>query len=203
MRSINTIILLSSFVLCGWAVAQEKTPAKPSPKKAELSDARYTALALSAAPKGIAKEAGVVRPAKDGKMTTLRDSKNGFNCMIAIGSPMCADANSMAFFGAWMKNENPPDKLGVTYMLAGDKGASNTDPHASARTADNHWIVTGPHIMILGPAAKSLGLTGAADPDPTAPYMMWVGTPYEHAMIPVGGTPKAEAPRKEAKAETK
>jgi hypothetical protein len=31
-----------------------------------------------------------------------------------------------------------------------------------------------------------LGYTTAADPDPTKPYMMWAGTPYEHAMIPVG-----------------
>jgi hypothetical protein len=180
-----------------FATAQEKPAAKPAAKKAGPSDAAYTALALSAAPKSIAKEAGVTRTAEDGSMKTLRESKNGFTCMVALGSPMCADENSMAFFGAWMKHENPPDKLGITYMLGGDKGASNTDPAAGGKTADNHWIVTGPHIMIVGPAAKSLGLTDAADPDPTKPYLMWANTPYAHAMIPVGGS--AHAPASAAK----
>jgi len=155
-------------------------------KKAGTSDAQYIAEALSAAPKGIAKGAAIVRFDKDGKMTTLRDGKNGFTCMVAGGNKMCADANSMAFFDAWMKHERPPDKLGVTYMMAGDNGASNTDPYATAKTADNHWVTTGPHVMIVGPAAKSLGLT-TSEADPTGPYLMWVGTPYEHAMIPVGG----------------
>jgi len=105
---------------------------------------------------------------------------------------MCADANSMAFFDAWMKHQAPPEKLGLTYMLAGDDGASNTDPYATAKSADNHWVVTGPHVMIVGPAAKSLGLASAADADSSSPYMMWAGTPYEHAMIPVA-PPKASA----------
>jgi hypothetical protein len=92
----------------------------------------------------------------------------------------------MAFIDAYMKHQPPPDKMGISYMLAGDKGASNTDPYATGKTADNHWIVTGPHIMIFGPGSKSLGYTEAPDPDPTQPYMMWAGTPYEHAMVPLG-----------------
>ncbi len=154
-------------------------------KKAELSDAQYTARALSAAPSALAKGAGIVRMDKDGTMKTLRESKNGFTCMIAGGNKMCADANSMGFFDAWMKHQAPPDKLGLTYMLAGDDGASNTDPNATSKTADNHWVVTGPHIMVVGPGSKALGLAETADADPTKPYMMWAGTPYEHAMIPV------------------
>jgi hypothetical protein len=169
------------------ATAEDKAAAKPAAKKAGTSDAAYTAKSLSAAPAGIAKEAGVARFDKDGKMSTLRESKNGFTCFVMIGDSMCADANSMAFFDAMMNKKDPPDKLGITYMLRGDNGASNTDPTAEKKTADNHWIVTGPHIMIVGPAAKSLGLTDAADPDPTKPYLMWPGTPYAHAMVPVGG----------------
>ena len=53
------------------------------------------------------------------------------------------------------------------------------------KSAQNHWIVTGPHIMLFGPPSKTLGYTHAADPDPTKPYMMWANTPYEHAMVPV------------------
>jgi hypothetical protein len=170
------------------AVAQEKPAAKPAAKKAGSSDAAYIAKALSAAPASIAKEAGIMKTEKDGSMKTLRESKNGFTCMVALGSPMCADENSMAFFGAWMKKENPPqDKTGITYMLRGDNGASNTDPFATGKTADNHWVTTGSHIMVVGPAAKAMGLPDSPDADPTKPYLMWANTPYAHAMIPVGG----------------
>ncbi len=187
MRFTHIRIAICVVVLASFSSAQEKAPAKAAKKRAELSDAQYTAKALAAAPSSIAKEAGVMRE-KDGKMQTLRESKNGFTCMFVLDNPMCADANSMAFFEAYSKHENPPDKLGLTYMLRGDKGASNTDPYATAKTADNHWVVTGPHIMLVGPGVKSLGLSADADADPGKPSLMWSGTPYEHAMIPVGGS---------------
>src|SRR5579862_2105475 len=176
-------VSLSLVVLVGFGSAQ---------KKAETSDAQYIAQALSAAPKSVGKEAAVVRMDEAGKMTTIRPGKNGFSCMVVGREKMCADANSMEFFDAWMKHQTPPDKLGLTYMLAGDDGASNTDPAATSKTAGNHWVVTGPHIMMVGPGSKALGLPEVPDPDPTKPYMMWAGTPYEHAMIPVGA-PKAKA----------
>jgi hypothetical protein len=152
----------------------------------KLSDSEYTAQALSAAPKAVAKGAAVVQVGEDGSMRTLRAGKNGFTCMILGTDKMCNDANSMAFIQALIKHTSPPDKVGISYMLAGDTGASNTDPYAKKKTADNHWIVTGPHIMVFGPPSKALGYTQAKDPDPNQPYMMWVGTPYEHAMIPLG-----------------
>jgi hypothetical protein len=72
------------------------------------------------------------------------------------------------------------------YMLRGDNGASNTDPYATRQTADNHWVQTGPHVMIVGAAAKAMtGYAKSPDADPTKPYVMWAGTPYEHLMIPV------------------
>lgn len=150
------------------------------------SDADYIKAALSAAPAAVAKEAAVVRMANDGTMHTLRKGSNGFTCLIMGTDKMCNDANSMEFLHAVMKKEPPPDKVGISYMLAGDVGASNTDPFATGKTADNHWVVTGPHIMVFGPPAKALRYTEAKDPDPSKPYMMWAGTPYEHAMVPVG-----------------
>ena len=170
------------------AIAQDKPATKSPMKKTGMSDGQYSALALSAAPHSVAKDAGVVRPKEDGSMDTLRESKNGFTCMVIMGDAMCADANSMAFFEAMTKDQTPPDALGITYMLRGDNGASNTDPHAMKKTADNHWIVTGPHIMIVGSAAKGLDVQTSADPDPNRPYLMWGDTPYAHVMIPVGGS---------------
>jgi len=156
------------------------------PQSRQPSDSEYITQALSAAPKAVAEEAGVMRVEEDGGMRTLRPGTNGFTCMVVGTDKMCNDANGMEFMHALMKHEPPPEKLGISYMLAGDLGASNTDPYAAGKTADNHWIVTGPHIMVMGPPAKTLGFTRAKDPDPTKPYMMWAGTPYEHAMIPVG-----------------
>jgi hypothetical protein len=189
-----------SLALAIFVFAQEKTSGKMMHKKAEISDSAYTAQALSAAPKAIAKDAGVVRMDADGKMKTLRESKNGFTCMVMATDKMCNDGNSMEFFGAMMKGETPTDKVGISYMLAGDQGASNTDPKATGKTADNHWVVTGPHIMVTGTASKSLGYPETADADPSKPYMMWAGTPYEHAMIPLGGSkPMAKSAMAEKK----
>jgi len=157
-------------------------------KTKEVSDAEYTKQALSAAPKEIAKDAGIIRVGADGSMKTLRESKNGFTCLVMGTDKMCNDANSMEFLHAMMNHQPPPDKLGISYMLAGDDGASNTDPYATGKTASNHWIVTGPHIMLFGPPSKLLGYPETADADSTKPYMMWVGTPYEHAMIPVASS---------------
>jgi|SRR5579864_333253 len=154
-------------------------------QQAQPSDAEYTTQALSAAPEAVAKDAAVMRMEKDGSMRMVRKGSNGFTCMIVGTDKMCNDANSMEFIGAMMKHAPPPNKIGISYMLAGDEGASNTDPYAKGKRADNHWIVTGPHIMLFGPPSKALGYTTAKDPDPTKPYMMWAGTPYEHAMIPV------------------
>jgi hypothetical protein len=154
-------------------------------QQTQMSDSDYMAQALSAAPEAVAKGAAVVRVEKDGSMRTLRAGNNGFTCMIMGTDKMCNDRNSMMFFHALMKHVRPPNKVGISYMLAGDEGASNTDPYAAGKTADNHWIVTGPHVMVVGPAAKALGYTEAKDPDSSKPYMMWAGTPYEHAMVPV------------------
>src|SRR5215469_6490721 len=176
------------FVIVGLSLGQESAAGKTL-KKTGAADAGYIAKALSAAPAAVAKGAGVARIDKDGKMQTLRESKNGFTCMVMAGNMMCADANSMAFFDAAMKKQAPPTKLGLAYMLRGDQGASYTDPDATEKTADNHWVVTGPHIMIVGAGVKDLGLPDSADADPTKPYLMWPGTPYAHAMIPVGGGP--------------
>jgi hypothetical protein len=174
-------------MVVGFSLAQESASPKTATQKTGSPDAAYIAKALSAAPPTVAKGAGVARLDKDGNAQMLRESKNGFTCMVMAGNIMCADANSMAFFGAAMKKQTPPDKLGITYMLRGDQGASNTDPSATKKTADNHWVVTGPHMMIVGAGVKDLGLPNSADADPTKPYVMWANTPYAHAMIPVGG----------------
>lgn len=184
MRVLKTSVMLAFALLTIAAVAWSQK--KEMAQKKQVSDAEYTAKALSAAPKAIADGATVLRMGDDGNMKTIRKGTNGFACMVIETNKMCADANSMEFMEAVMKKTAPPEKMGVAYMLMGDDGASNTDPYATAKTADNHWVVTGPHIMLFGPGIKSLGYPETKDADPTKPYIMWAGTAYAHAMIPVG-----------------
>src|SRR5258708_39657513 len=72
------------------------------------------------------------------------------------------------------------------YMLAGGTDASNTDPYAEKPTATNHWVNTGPHVMIVGADAPFYdAYPKSADPDTSTPSAMWAGTPYQHLMPPV------------------
>jgi len=80
----------------------------------------------------------------------------------------------------------PPDKVGFIYMLKGGWDFSNTDPFAT-QPENGQPTITGPHVMIVGPAVKSLpgyDRTGEGV-DTAVPYVMWKDTPYEHLMIPV------------------
>jgi hypothetical protein len=174
MRALTVVAVLCAIAAMVWA------------QQEQMSDSQYITEAMSAGPAAVAKDAAIVRMDADGKMRTLRAGKNGFTCLILGTDKMCNDANCMEFIHALLNHTPPPNKIGISYMLQGDKGASNTDPFATGKTADNHWIVTGPHIMVMGPPAKALGYTTAKDPDPKQPYMMWAGTLYEHAMVPVG-----------------
>ena len=158
---------------------------------AAKSDKELIASAESAGPSSIAHDANVVAMTADGKMRTLRKGSNGWTCMPDYpdspgNDPMCMDANAMDWNNAWMDHKPPSDKVGFMYMLKGGSDPSNTDPFATKPAKGMHWISTGPHVMVVGPAAKAMpGYVKGADPDTSKPYVMWAGTPYEHLMIPV------------------
>lgn len=151
-----------------------------------ISDSDYMAKVMTAAPSSVVKGATIVRMQKGGTMRTLQTGSNGFTCMVAADNDaMCLDNNALQWARAWMTHTTPPASVGFVYMLAGDNGASNTDPYATAPADGNHWVRTGPHVMIVGPSAATMGYPSSPDADPTKPYVMWSGTPYAHVMIPV------------------
>lgn len=155
-----------------------------------LSDSDYIAKIKTGAPAGVVTGATIVQMQPGGTMRTIQTGSNGFTCMMLDpATPMCADQNAMAWAHAYMTHAAPPNSVGFVYMLAGDDGASNTDPYAKGPAPGNHWVKTGPHVMIVGPLASSMGYPATADPDPTKPYVMWQGTPYAHVMIPVSTQP--------------
>jgi len=139
------------------------------------------------APPEIVDNATVLNMAADGTMTTVREGTNGWTCMDPGGAPMCADAGGTEWAQTYMAKGEAPQKLGFIYMLKGDTGVSNTDPYGLTETADNNWVVSGPHVMIVGAEAKGMfeGYPRDAKADPTRPFVMWPGTPYEHLMLPV------------------
>ena len=189
MRIKTAATLVVALVVAGAASAHPQGTAP-------MTDAQIIANAMAAAPKPVAENATIVTMSKDGTMRVVRKGTNGFTCMpdspTAPGpSAMCLDANAMEWAGAWMSHKAPPDKVGFMYMLAGGTDASNTDPYATGPAPGNHWIKTGPHVMVVGPSVKLMpGYPKSADPDTTKPYVMWAGTPYEHLMIPMNTTPQ-------------
>ncbi len=161
--------------------------------QAQGTDASFLARVRTAAPAPVVSGATIVQMQKGGGMRTVQTGANGFTCTVipgGDGTPMCADKNAMGWMNALMTHAAPPDTVGFVYMLAGDAGTSNTDPYATAPTATNHWVKTGPHVMIVGPAAKTMGYPMTPDADATKPYVMWANTPYAHLMIPVSTQPK-------------
>jgi hypothetical protein len=142
--------------------------------------------ALSAAWPGMVDGAQVV----DWEGNLLQEGSNGYTClptppMLSGTAPMCMDSEWMKWADAWSnKKEFAAERIGISYMLSGDEGASNIDPFAEGPTDDNEWIVEGPHLMIIAPPGMLDSFP--TDPNSGGPYVMWKGTPYEHLMVPVG-----------------
>lgn len=148
--------------------------------------------AESAAPESIAHNASVMTMDESGNTKMLRQGSNGWTCLPDAPAtpgpdPMCVDASAMKWVDAWIHHKPPPaGTVGVMYMLEGGTDASNTDPYATKPTADNDWIKTGPHVMVVGSKELLAGYPSGAKPDTSAPYVMWAGTPYAHLMVPIG-----------------
>ena len=173
---IRTLWLLAAVIPIASATAMAQSA---------FNEQEYIARLKQAAPLSIVDNATIARMDGD-TMKIVRNGTNDWTCMDAEGDWMCADPGGMDWMHAWMSHGPAPIRNGFMYMLSGDAGASNTDPYATEKKPDNHWVQTGPHVMITGPAAKEMrGYVREADPDVTKPYVMWLGTPYEHLMVPI------------------
>jgi hypothetical protein len=171
---------------------QDKAATHAASAQPAQDDAALIRSAMTAAPAKVAAGAAIVAPATDGSLRTVRPGSNGFTCMADNPTtpgpdPMCMDGSALAWAGAWMGHKPPPTgKVGLMYMLSGGTDASNTDPYATKPDATNHWVETGPHVMVVGAdPAFYAQYPKNPTPDTAAPYVMWAGTPYEHLMIPI------------------
>lgn len=178
----RTIICLVATLLIGggMAQAQHQYPTADVP----TSEPEYLAKVKTAAPEQIVNKASIIMM-QDSKPRELQAGSNGFTCLIGPdGTPLCADQNGMEWVKSIGARTEPPNKIGFIYMLAGDTGTTNHDPHQ--RETHLHWVQTGPHVMIVGPGVREMmGYPRNLDvADPSQPYVMFPGTLYEHLMLP-------------------
>jgi hypothetical protein len=175
--------LLAAAGLSTTVHAQEMAGMKMQPST--LSTKQKIALALSAGPSNIIKDATVAEPDGHGGMTVLRQGTNGFTCMPGDPSGVGMPAMGMDKVAVqWNKDfdEHKPKPTttvpGIEYMLAGATQRSDTDPNDKTSPA----IKIGPHWMILWPFdPKTTGLPTTHKP--TGVYIMWAGSPYAHIHV--------------------
>ena len=193
-----SIIALGLFVALGSvpAAAQHADSKAAQHTAKPMSAKQKIATALRAAPEDIAANAAVVEAAPDGTMKELRPGTNGWVCMVEPEA-MCLDKQWQDWAAAWMGKTDPKTTaVGVAYMLSGEKiGVSNTDPYATKPSADNDWIISPAHIMILVPDTADLESL-PTEPRAGGPWVMWKGTKYAHIMVPTVRMPAAKTPQK-------
>ncbi len=176
------IICALAALLIGGCMAQARQPYPTA--DIPTSESEYIAKVKTAAPEQIVSRASIIMMQGD-KPRQLQAGRNGFTCLIGRdGTPQCLDQNGMEWLKAVGAHAAPPNKIGFIYMLAGDTGATNHDPYQ--RETHAHWVQTGPHVMIVGPGVREMmGYPRSLDvADPSQPYVMFPGTPYEHLMLP-------------------
>jgi hypothetical protein len=179
MRTQRKSVLILIMSLAFFALPIFCFAAENGSKEAKISRA------MEAAPDSITKNATII----DVDGTVLRQGTNGWQCLpaSAAGShPMCNDEVWVRLMTAVAnKTDFKTEKVGISYMLAGDDNINNADPYDTKPDPGEVWVQEGPHLMIVVPDPKMLeGLPD--DPYKGGPYVMWKGTPYAHIMIPVG-----------------
>jgi hypothetical protein len=167
---------------------------RPSHKKSTVKDVKamsekdQTALALSAAPARISKDAGVMIYGADGKLTEAKKGTNGFTCIptvmnLPVPDPICMDAASNQWMTDVMNNAPKPSNTvpGIAYMARGgshfEKNGKVVMAGEGAKVVKEppHWMVMWP----FDPAASQLPTV----PNPSGIYIMFEGSPYAHLMI--------------------
>jgi hypothetical protein len=184
---------LSASLLAGGQTTAKAPHQMPMPSNGMMTKDQKIANAMTAAPASVSAKATILDwPAKEGEApAVLRAGSNAWNCLPDMpdsqgNDPMCVDQAWMKWIEGYMAHKTPQvTSVGIGYMTAPGGGwASNTDPYAMTATADNHWGLHVPHLMIVVPNLASLESI-STDPNNGGPYVMYAGTPYAHIMVPI------------------
>lgn len=172
------------------AFSGNKPPKKGSTVKEVkmMSEQEQTALALSAAPAHISRDAGVMIYGTDGKLAETKKGTNGFTCIPTVMNlpdpdPMCMDAAAQQWLTDITNNAPKPGNTvpGIAYMARGgshfEKGGKVVMSGDGAKVVKEppHWMVMWPFEA----AATKLPIA----PNPSGTYIMFEGSPYAHLMV--------------------
>jgi hypothetical protein len=187
-----TILLALTLCLPTLSIADPKPGKKspgPSVKEVKtMSEKEQTALALSAAPRHIAKEAGVMVYGTDGKLTEVKPSSNGFTCIPTVMNlpdpdPMCMDGAVNQWMTDLMNNATKPSNTvpGIAYMARG--GSHYEKDGKVVMQPDGAKVVKEPpHWMVMWPFDADATKLPTV-PNSSGVYIMFDGTPYAHLMV--------------------
>lgn len=190
------IVVLSLFATLTFAVTGYPTDAQASPKKKAsvkevktMSEKEQTALALSAAPPHISKEAGVMVYGADGKLTEVKKSENGFTCIPTVlnlpdPDPMCMDGAAHQWMTDIMNNAPKPSNTipGIAYMARGGSHFEKNKKVVMQKEAGAVVVKEPPHWMVMWPFDPAETKLPTA-PNPSGSYIMFDGSPYAHLMV--------------------
>ena len=190
------LVVLSLLVALPFTMAGLLTDVQAAAKKSAsvkevkaLSEKEQTALALSAAPAHIAKEAGVMVFGTDGKLTEAKKSENGFTCVPTVlnlpdPDPMCMDGAAYQWLTDIMNNAPKPSNTvpGVAYMARGGSHFEKDKKVVMQKEAGAKVVKEPPHWMLMWPFDPAATKLPTA-PNPSGSYIMFDGSPYAHLMI--------------------
>ena len=184
-----SLLMASLLLFPTHAPAGDKHSGKKSTVKdvKGMSEKDQTALALSAAPSRVSKDAGVMIYGADGKLTEVRKSSNGFVCVptdmnLPDPDPMCMDAAGLQWLTDISNNAPKPSNTvpGIAYMARG--GSHYEKDGKVVMSAEGAKVVKEPpHWMVMWPFDPSSQLPTI--PNGSGVYIMFQDSPYAHLMI--------------------
>jgi hypothetical protein len=185
-----TILVASTLIMPAITTASNMPSKKGATVKEvkAMSEKDQTALALSAAPAHIAKEAGIMIYGADGKLTETKKSANGFTCIPSVMNlpdpdPMCMDAAVQQWMTDRMNHAPKPSNTvpGIAYMARG--GSHFEKDGKVVMSGEGAKIVKEPpHWMLMWPFDAAATKLPTA-PNPSGVYIMFEGSPYAHLMV--------------------
>ena len=187
--SVLSLFIACSLILPAMAFSGDKPAKKGSTVKEvkAMSEKNQTALALSAAPARISKDAGVMVYGADGKLTEVRKGTNGFTCVptvmnLPVPDPMCMDAASHQWLTDITNNAPKPSNTvpGIAYMARG--GSHFEKDGKVVMSGEGAKVVKEPpHWMVMWPFDEASKLPTV--PNPSGVYIMFENSPYAHLMV--------------------
>ncbi len=184
------IFLIAISAMFVFITVSEATHETAKPAVLYMADDEQVALARSAAPSFISKDAIILIVDKDRSFKKVRNGFNGFTCYsdldkIDVPVPSCMDEAAVQWWNDFITGKpGPTNKMpGIAYMAQGalrweKDGVIYMDWH----TPDTTRVKEPPHWLILWPFEA--GRTKLPTyPGKFGSSIMYSGTPWSHIMI--------------------